>query len=437
MNSPLSLIPQWMPTDHGPDEIRQTSCLFRISLRNRLVTRIDDDWARSVRDTVRLSCYPLALWFAASWWRLCCEPTPETHPDIDWYMSHAMPSAGHGFLWPPVQFESDGERVTITCTPSSVDSTEPIRYLSHCHESITISEFMDTIGSFIQMVLDRLETVGILDTELHQLWREVTEERADTQVTSYRKMEALLGLDPDDASESIAMALQRLSAQAGEAAAAEVAAACSHRDSIKILAHIEEMAHSQGVQGDFSGITNLRKNDFPYQPEAPPWDRGRDLARAIRKNLGIGEKTVPDTIMCDMSGITARDLTNGDTPMAHIPLSLAILNEDNQRVNMLFRSRNRHGRRFGLARWMADALMVSDQDRWFVATGAKMARQKVQRAFAAEFLAPIEALQAFLENDITDEDRVEEAAEYFNVSFQTVKSQLANHGLISSETMNF
>ena len=426
-----------MPTDHGPHEIRQTSCFLRISLRNRLVTRMDDDWARSVRDTVRLSAYPLALWFASSWWRLCWEPVPVTPPplDVDWSMSHEMHGAGHGFLWPPMRFESDGERVTITCTPSSADSMEPIRYLTACRESITLGAFMDTVGSFIQMVLDRLGAVGIQETELHALWREITEERADPQVTSYRKREALLGLDPDDASASVAEALQRLSHQAGEAAAAEVAAACSPRDAIHTLARVEEMSRIQGVQGDFSAIPSVSQHDVPYRPEDTPWDRGRALARAVRKRLGVGGGPVLDKTMCDILGVVSRDLTGGEAPMARLPLSLAIRNEDSGRVNLLFRSKSRHGRRFGVSRWLVEAWTVSDRDRWLPATGAKMARQKVQRAFAAEFLAPIGELQAFLGNDMIDDDRMEEAAEYFDVSSHTVRSQLANHGLVASEAV--
>ncbi len=58
-------------------------------------------------------------------------------------------------------------------------------------------------------------------------------------------------------------------------------------------------------------------------------------------------------------------------------------------------------------------------------------RQKYQRAFAAEFLCPLSSLQAYLENDYS-ESAIEDAAEYFKVSSQTVESILENNGLISS-----
>ena len=435
MNGSFSLIPQWMPTDHGPEEIRQTSGFMRISVRNRLLTRVDDDRAKSVRDSVFLSSYPLALWFASSWWRLCWEPKPKEVPSVNWYMSHEMHGAGHGYLWPPLRFESDGEEITITCTPSHAESKESIRYLNDCHESIPVSEFREVVELFIQTVLARLEAIGVMETDLHTLWREVKSEQADSRITLFRKMEALLGFDPDEVSESIASALQRLPIQAGEAAAIEITAACSQQDPTLILGGIEETTHSHGILCDFSGITELRKINLPHPIGTPPWDQGRNLARAVRNALNIGG-AVSNQILSDVAGLTVQNLIGGDAPMARMPLSLAIRKGDDHReVNLLFRSKHRHGRRFGLSRWMIDLLVASDQDRWLPATGSKMARQKMQRAFAAEFLAPIDALQDFLGADRTDEDRIDEAAEYFDVSSQTVWNQLTNHDLIPSETI--
>ena len=52
-------------------------------------------------------------------------------------------------------------------------------------------------------------------------------------------------------------------------------------------------------------------------------------------------------------------------------------------------------------------------------------RQKAQRAFAAEFLAPIEAVDAYLDGDCSD-DSQNEAAEHFQVSSYTIRSLLVN-----------
>ena len=56
-------------------------------------------------------------------------------------------------------------------------------------------------------------------------------------------------------------------------------------------------------------------------------------------------------------------------------------------------------------------------------------RQKYQRAFAAEFLCPIDALTSFLGNDFSSY-AIEEAAENVEVSELTITSLLLNHGYI-------
>ena len=85
--------------------------------------------------------------------------------------------------------------------------------------------------------------------------------------------------------------------------------------------------------------------------------------------------------------------------------------------------------RFEAARFIVGHLLASPRERWLPATDAKTARQKVQRAFAAEFLCPFDAFEDFIEGDFSPEV-IEEAGTLFGVSELAVKSHLANHGKI-------
>ena len=131
MSEILTIKPEWLSADHGPPEVRGTSAQLSIMIGDGVATRAEDDWSGSVHPWVRLSAYPLALWFAGSWWRLLSEPAPEsTHRGLSWRMAHEAAAAGGGFLWPSLAFEPDGENVEIICRASSAASTEPVRYLS-------------------------------------------------------------------------------------------------------------------------------------------------------------------------------------------------------------------------------------------------------------------------------------------------------------------
>ncbi|MBF0155415.1 MAG: hypothetical protein HQL64_16900 [Magnetococcales bacterium] len=415
-------------TDHGPDEIRQTSALLRIAINNQSASRVDNTWSRSVHDGVRLSAYPLALWLASSWWRLRWEPTPQKTPDVDWRLAHDMRSAGYGYLWPLLRIETDGELVTIRCEPSSATSMEPIRYLGHFCQAIPATAFIEGVETFIRTVLARLETVGLRHTDLHALWHEVSTERASAEAAAYRKLEALSGFEPDESAEYLTK-LQQLSSEIGEAAAAEIAAACAGSEPDRRLQRLMNNSQVGGVQGNLCAITTLNNDPIRNTPsDASPWDRGRNMARMAREAMALGSQPVSNRRLGEIFALTEQELTGGITPLANTHLSLAV-REDEDRVRLLFRRRWETGRRFEAARWLADSLMAPDQDRWLPATESKTARQKFQRAFAAEFLVPIGALQDFLGNDPGDEDRIVEAGNHFNVSPLLIQSHLVNHGL--------
>ena len=118
-----------------------------------------------------------------------------------------------------------------------------------------------------------------------------------------------------------------------------------------------------------------------------------------------------------------------EKPSVRAPLGLAVRSGNSRDLTLLFHKRNRPGRRFEAARFIADYLTAEGSDRWLPVTDAATARQKLQRAFAAEFLCPIDALRAYLGEEFPPE-AFEDAAEHFGISEIAIKSHLANHDLI-------
>lgn len=393
------------------------------------MTRVEDAWSQSVQQAVRLSVYPLALWIASSWWRLRWEPPPyKSLPDVSWRMAHEMAAAGYGFLWPRLTFESDGERVEAICRPSNPLSAEPVRYLSDFREAIDASSFERTIDEFMSLVLARLDAVGVSGMDLRQLWGEVLEERGDRQITIQRKIEAQLGFEPDEAPEILLQKLIELSEGAGAGAVAEIAPACAGPQPNRTLQEILDFSESPGTNGqlvvpkDLFADSNARQNR-----STAPGDRGWLLAKEARAAWGFGSHPLSDEMITDLLNVSVDTLRSNSS--ARRPLGLAIRSQDTNDLRLLFHKRNRLGLRFEAARFIADHILNPVRERWLPATDTGTARQKVQRAFAAEFLSPIHALKDFLGDDFSP-GRIEEAGDYFGVSELAVKSHLANHGLI-------
>lgn len=431
MTPNLSFDVDWSPSEYGPAEIRETSAFLQIGIGKNVATRAEDDWSQSVHNRVRLSVYPLTVWLASSWWRLRWEPAPYNGvASVGWRMAHELAAAGNGSLWPCLTFASDGEAVEATCEASNPLSGEPVRYLSNFSATIGAPEFERSVDDFMSLVLARLDTVGVAEKDLHDLWKEVLEERKDDDLATLRKFEAQLGFEVDDAPEDLIQDLSAVSRDEGAEAAEEIAPACAGDNPGQALQRIFEFAQSSGTDGRIEIPRSLSAALRGVAGESEePWQRGRFLATEARRAWGLGENPVPDSRIAELLQIPTNTIVGERSGAARLPMGLAIRRDGMDNLNLLFRKRNRPGVRFEAARFIVGHLLASPRERWLPATDAKTARQKVQRAFAAEFLCPFDALEDFIKGDFSPEV-IEEAGTHFGVSELAVKSHLANHGKI-------
>jgi Zn-dependent peptidase ImmA (M78 family) len=158
-----------------------------------------------------------------------------------------------------------------------------------------------------------------------------------------------------------------------------------------------------------------------------PWFQGVEAARHLRAHLGNQEKPITDAELWALLGIGDHakldDVTDKRRP------ATVVRRLSNEMV-LLPRKHHPTARRFELARILGEWLTNdADDPSWRISTDAFTARQKRQRAFAAEFLCPIDALIAYLDGDFSD-DAILDAASHFAVSEQTVRSLLANNGYL-------
>jgi hypothetical protein len=422
----------WQPGEHGLKEDRLTSALLRITFAEGTATAISDSWSATVLDSIRVSAYPLALWFASCWWRLRWEPRTAASSSADWLMSHDMRAAGHGFIWPPLRFESDGEHVEALCRPSSPKSREPVRYLSSFRATVIAEDFERSVDAFMRRVLARLTELGMQDTDLHRIWQEVLVEPRNPESAELRRLEAQLGFDPDEAPGQVFTSLCELAAEAGRDAIAEIAPALRKNNLPESLKQTVEFARSPGIQGR---LAIDRKHFDHHKSEykaVMPWERGYLLARDARSAWGLIVDAISDETLSDVLEVMPRVLESSQGHAA--PMGLAVRQEDNERLSLHFRKSHRTARRFEAARFIAEGLL-SINDSWLPATDTSTARQKVQRGFAAEFLCPIESLKDYLQEDYSNDELIDDAADYYSVGPLMIKSHLVNHGLLPVESL--
>jgi hypothetical protein len=417
---------RWESALHEAPEIRETSAMLKIALGGVAVTRNEDGWSRTVCEEARLSAYPLALWFASSWWRLRWESLPPAKPSHSWRMAHELAAAGHGYVWPSMAFVSDGENMQIWAVQSDAGSKSAVRYLANACQEIPVADFEQGLDEFIEDVLARLEAVGLESSMLRDLWNEIGEERKDAEACAYRRLEAMLGFEPDECPGDLHGQFSKLIPRAGKSAIDEIATLCASSDSAEKLQEIVAFAESKGLEGRID--ISMEEGDSAAGRYIPPWRRGWDLARRMRERLGLNEAAVTNERLCEWLGLQVEKAIYGKSETRPL-LSMAMREPESKRIKFLPRSRNEPGRRFELARLLCDYHWADKTDAWLPATSATTARQKIQRAFAAEFLCPIAALRERLDGAYASDDIIDDAAEYFRVSPEAVKTQLLNHDL--------
>lgn len=430
MSRPFAIDMEWLDGSYGAPEIRQTTGWLDIVVDGQRATRNEDHWSRTVRSTVLVSGFPLALWLATSWWRLKRESAPSDMRNISWRMAHELPAAGHGYVWPCLSFTSDGEGVEIRCRIGDSDPSSTVSYLSHFAKRLSAADFELAVRDFIDFVLARLDAVGILESDLHVIWGEIDAECRDKIVANRRSFEARLGFDPDEAPVEVVDRLMALASDAGEDAAAEIASACAGERAGAELMAVQTLAANAGLVGriDLEPSALIWSGPTP-DAIATPWDRGHDLARTARQVLGFGSAPVSDAQLSGILGIAPGDLSGSNAVWNSSKLGLAIRADSSNELRFVYRKPIRQARRFESARFLGDFLSAPFTDKWLPSTDTKTARQKMQRAFAAEFLMPIVSLKEFMIADFS-QDNMEAAAEHFQVSPLAVRSHLANHGLV-------
>ncbi|MBF0284322.1 MAG: hypothetical protein HQL51_07670 [Magnetococcales bacterium] len=154
------------------------------------------------------------------------------------------------------------------------------------------------------------------------------------------------------------------------------------------------------------------------------------MARVVRQAAGFSpEAPISNERLGELLSLQPEIFASASREFSEAPLSLAIHRWRGDRLSLYFRRSRVTGRRFEASRWIADHFWASPGDHWLPAAETRTARQQFQRAFAAEFLCPIEALRDLLGDDLSEE-RLEESRDHFIVSPLMVRSHLANHGTI-------
>ncbi len=381
-----------------------------------------------------VSGYHLAEWLVWNWWRLRFEPKTTARDNTEWEFSHCIASVGEGYVWPNITIESDGLYSDLSSRPTFDTQTTLFRYLGTADKiSVASSVLDDALDNFVEQVMRLLGTANLRDTNLHRLWQDLKSERDTPEHARFRRLEALLGFDPDTSDKTILNRHLADTAALGENALEELAACAGHAGNASLMLSADDLATLARQCGfDAHPADAVRLNgaaaEIPAWGEVKAWRIGMATARAVRRQETLDDRPIDNTRLASLAGTTNRTIT--DSGKVSNGLSFA-LDDNNGNARVALCSPREERRRFDLARLIGDRLFGGN-DRLHPATPASRYRQQAQRTFAAELLSPFDAVDHMLADD-TSEEQQQNIAEHFKVSEWTIRTLLVNNGRLARE----
>jgi hypothetical protein len=278
-----------------------------------------------------------------------------------------------------------------------------------------------TLTDLVEATLTRLDELEIRDTQLHKEWRSI--QSLDGEELAFCDAAARLGLDPFDVDTDISESLEVAGAQVPANLLPDFLNAVDPSRIVDGIAWIEKASReltllTRPPEPDVSLMRVAVTQARTPASSTSPWSIGYQQARLARESLGLGDSD-PLPIH-DLVASTSRLGPSGEVDGVGV-------GSDGVRL-VLTRRSTQVDVRFASARALWHAL-TDELGAPFLLTHARTYRQKIERAFAAEILAPVAGVAAHLnKGGLTwDAHAVDEIARSYGVGPLLVQHQIENN----------
>jgi hypothetical protein len=441
---------EWEPADSvRTPEHRATWARIEIRVGSDLVTLVEDRGTGSSRRSIYCPLYPLAEWIAYNWWFLQADTRPSSFLAQDGVLAapasrplpatlrehHSIRASGDGFAWPDLLIVPDDGETRLVWGDNSVHSSRwPIRFLTRGDHRVRSEQVQRELELVVTETLTRLAEQDITGTVLEKEWAAI--QQTDPDEAEYCRAAARLGLDPYSDAESyeadIIQAAQTLSGQVltdflNAVSPDHIGKALAWISSLRPAIEGRQVVPGSGIPSAEAGVMHdlraaARRDGVSVSTF--PWVIGYEQARVIRGQIAPDNKTrlavdrYVTTITRKAPDVSLQALGAGPSH----PHPVVVIGQDRPATS----------NRFTLSRALWH--YIWDDSPLFMVTAAHTYRQRVERAFAAELLAPAEGIAQLLESppEAASQEELEQIAQHYRVSSMVIEHQLRNHLIASA-----
>ena len=435
--SPLRLSFEWeQGEDIAGPELAATWARLEIWVGSECVTRVEDLVSRSSRRAIYCSLYPLAEWIAYNWWHLkshvrasaymvgqsAAGTTNGRGSATPWGSHHNLRGSGDGYLWPDLFVLPEGASTRLLWRPDTDSTTSrPIRYLTGGDLLVESESAQFVLGHLVESVLTRLEEVGLTDTPLAQEWGAI--EATDEDEHAFAVAAARLGADPYDMDPELSRLIEEAATRLEGGVLGDFLSAVNPD---RIEAGLGWVARANGrldalIGEPHEAVAHIREHAEHRRPAGRglPWAIGWSQAQAVREALDLS----PDAVFNLADGVAVEELTSGDRGLE----GLGRTSESGASVLVLGRRLSDSGRRFATARALWHTAYGNPRSP-FLLSGLSTGAHRIERAFAAELLAPASGIANLvgIERELVTTEDIEDVAAHYGVSSLLVRHQIDN-----------
>jgi hypothetical protein len=282
------------------------------------------------------------------------------------------------------------------------------------------------LSSLIDEVLLRLRQRGLPTTSAALRWQRIMASRRSEEAV-FCEAAGSLGIDPYQINDATAGFIEKAEALFDHEALIEFVSGAGDVDQRRLLEWVERMAGNKGLQyrlANLRPIVDQIVRDKPHGQNEEAWAAGYRRARDVRQQLNLGQNVRFKSFKELASRLGASKGYNL-APQVDGIRALRRDREDGLHVHL----RN-HGdtqeaasaHLFAFARAVGDAACFPEPQLGPITELRSAYRQAAGRAFAAEFLAPSDEIEAMR----TERRDTVTIANEFAVSQQVIDYQIAN-----------
>ena len=397
---------------------------IRIGVGDVVLTRLVRPDGRGEDHCLEAPPDQLAFWLVDNWWRIRWEPAPPDQFLSRWRLAHDLSSIGGGYIWPRISIWGEGTKLGVASQADPLTQTQPVRFLANGLYYVSASSMISNVDAFVDSLVDD-ETIADRQS-LRAEYQQLLAERNDPEIADWRKLEAKLGFDPDEAPAALMDRLGELMECYGQEGVEEAAIAHQGHQAAEMLQEEVETARNSDVR--ITPPAEVEAVCVERDSERTPWQLAEGAAAELRVRLAHDRGPIRNRALSEVLCLPSDQLKTKRSP-APLDYGLRLRDTDGAGSLVAMKAKWSHSRRYELCRTLGD-IIWSNNDGLGPLSAAKSVRQKFQRSFAQSFLCPFDDLQAYMGTEQPEDDDIQAAARHFHVPVRMIQTLLVNKGVI-------